>query len=531
MGGLNFIGKAGRYLGERFARNQVVLLVFAVALAVRIFVYFHTAMLNPDGPVYIFQARALAALDWGAMTKSGVAYISIYPMLIYVAHLFFASWDTAAQMVSIFFGTALLIPVYLLLREFFAKPVCLCTTLVIGLVPIMVCTSVDVVRDPVAWFFLATGQLLVVLALRRGRRALLLPALAAFVLATWARIDAFVYILATAVSLPMISWRDFRRNFCWFCGPLLMVAVLGLFLVLAGGRLVDLFRFGEILQRADLFGSYGKFRMELAGILANHRVYSPATFFLLEAKRFAWLIALAGVVNRLFEALSYGFSLIFLLGAWRFRQRFAAEELRPYFPVICGLSFLLLYVFMMQIWVMDYRYAVLIIIGGVVILGVGVEWLMECLGRHLKPAGVLLVTGALLFLSVAPKIFQDRGASEVVFKEIGSAAAALSPGSEPVLIMASGDHIRLLTHFANNRRPVPQSPEPLFSTYPSMPGGGPAELADYLRANHIGFLLWEENNWPPEAGFSGSDVTPGIFTKVGQWDNRQTGRMVLYRVD
>ena len=55
------------------------------------------------------------------------------------------------------FGTAALIPLYLLLRRFFDTQISALCALVFGMLPVFVGSSVDMVREPVCWFFLILG--------------------------------------------------------------------------------------------------------------------------------------------------------------------------------------------------------------------------------------------------------------------------------------------------------------------------------------------------------------------------------------
>jgi len=86
-----------------------------------------------------------------------MGYLSNYPILIVVAYKIFGDWVVAAKSVSLFFGAITLVPVYLLLKRFFRREITLLATLIFSLIPVFIDKSVDVVRDPVYWFFSLLG--------------------------------------------------------------------------------------------------------------------------------------------------------------------------------------------------------------------------------------------------------------------------------------------------------------------------------------------------------------------------------------
>ncbi|MDI6725995.1 MAG: hypothetical protein QMD32_03440, partial [Smithellaceae bacterium] len=130
-------------------------LIVMFAFLLRLAVCFNTAIVNNDGAYYINQARWVyggLGQDWAV---HGAGLLSIYPVLIAALYPLFGDWMTAAHAVNLFFGAALLIPLFHLVRRFCGIEASLLATLVFAVLPTAVFNSVDFVRDPLAWFLLS----------------------------------------------------------------------------------------------------------------------------------------------------------------------------------------------------------------------------------------------------------------------------------------------------------------------------------------------------------------------------------------
>jgi len=140
-------------------------------------------------------------------------YLSNYSILIVLAYKIFGDWVVAAKSVSLFFGTITLIPLYFLLDRFFKKEIALVATLAFALIPIFVAKSVDVVRDPIYWFFSVLGLYLFVSQIEKRNYLYLILSSLFFLMAAWARIR---------------QDRKIQRSFI-FAIPVVLVLLLGIF--------------------------------------------------------------------------------------------------------------------------------------------------------------------------------------------------------------------------------------------------------------------------------------------------------------
>ena len=147
---------------------RTVILTVLLGCVVRLFVCLSTFIINQDGVLYVHQARALFYGQWDSVTSCGLSYLSPYPLCIAGAYFLVQDWTVAARGVSLVFGSAVLIPVFLLFRRFFDRGVSVAGLLIYATIPVLVSSSSDALREPVCWFFLAVGLYLFVSWMQDG---------------------------------------------------------------------------------------------------------------------------------------------------------------------------------------------------------------------------------------------------------------------------------------------------------------------------------------------------------------------------
>jgi hypothetical protein len=97
--------------------KRIALLIIGLGFVIRLFCFQYTAVINPDGAIYIHQARAIYYGLYDSLTTCGMSYVSIYPIFIAGAYAILADWVIAAKSVSLIFGTMTLVPLYFLLKR------------------------------------------------------------------------------------------------------------------------------------------------------------------------------------------------------------------------------------------------------------------------------------------------------------------------------------------------------------------------------------------------------------------------------
>ena len=111
---------------------------------------------------------ALYFKNWNSLKTCGLSFLSPYPVLIAGGYCLIHDWILSARLISLFFGTALLVPLYLMLKEWVREDSAILGLLVFAVTPVLVSNSVELVRDPICWFFLCAGVFAVI---RQATRA------------------------------------------------------------------------------------------------------------------------------------------------------------------------------------------------------------------------------------------------------------------------------------------------------------------------------------------------------------------------
>ena len=168
--------------------------VIVLGFVIRLYSFYHSYLFNPDGIKYIQQAKAL---NFGLYDVLTACYGRVNSLAFFILAAFkiTGDWVVAGKAVSLVFGTAVMVPLYLLLRRFLDKSSACCCLLVFAVHPIFVELSVDILRGPVFWFFLTLGLYLFTCHDQKRYFLFLSLSCAAFLMAFTARLEAIIFIL------------------------------------------------------------------------------------------------------------------------------------------------------------------------------------------------------------------------------------------------------------------------------------------------------------------------------------------------
>ncbi len=506
--------------------------VILLGAALRLFAWQQTWVVNPDGTLYIHQARALYHGLWGQVTPCGTGFLSNYAFFIAGAFPFFGDWIQAARAVSILFGSLTLVPLYLLLRRFFDETVSALGVLVFSIMPVLVGRSVDVVRDPVYWFFLVLGMYFLINPGPRTDNKNLIYSSLSLLMASWARVEALAAVLASAVFL-MVTLREARlKKLALFLTPFFGVSLLSF----AGAWIYGwppsgLYRSYEILEKASgPLSHYRLLRIYLADMVQG--VQDPLVrHFLPESRNFVWLIALGTFANRALEAFFYPLFAVFVIGAFQGKRRFREDPRLLYFLFMIAAGAGLLYLHILHWWILDNRHMALVIFPAAVFAGLGMERIRLFLQSRygLTNRTVFWVLFAVLMAFTLPKNLQSREKDKVVFKEIGERAAQVSGNGEEIRVAASMDTLRWFSFYANLSRKGAPCPQP-YNDFHALVGNSYGSFLGNLRQNGAHFFLWEERHWPPGRFDFLKRASQADFKEIGRWKHPDTGRMILFQL-
>jgi len=352
-----------------------LLYVLLIGAGIRLFNSYFTFYINSDGVLYINQAKMIYYGRWELLPTSGLTYLANYPFFIAGAFMVFRDWLFAAHFVSFIFGSLTLIPVYLLFRRYFDNRVSFLGALVYAFMPIIVSRSADVVRDPVYWFFMVTGIYLFTFnGARRYKLYLILSGLS-ILMATWARVEAFIILIATCLYILLFLKKRFV-SLILYLSPLIVVAAgITFFSQVLGFDTNRVNRIPEITDKAPhLFKPYQDLVAELEEIergLPDQALQSRG--FISKARNFAWLIALSTLLVEFLEGFFYPFCLVLFIGFHGGWQKLTCREELWYFTILIVFGWVLLYLYLIQGWLIDGRFLAIVTFPLFIYLGYGFE--------------------------------------------------------------------------------------------------------------------------------------------------------------
>ncbi|MDZ7698352.1 MAG: glycosyltransferase family 39 protein [Deltaproteobacteria bacterium] len=532
------------FFGAIFSKNKShpneykalwgICLIFTLALIIRLFASQHTHIINPDGVYYIHQARALYHGEWPALTACHLSFVSIYPFLIAGAYPICHQWIMAAQIVSIFFGTITLIPLYLLCRRFFDRTVSAMTLLVFALLPFFVAGSASVIRGPVCWFFLTLGLYLFLGVEENRRQGVLLLASLSFLMASWARIESILFILVGGVYLMVVPQEKRFYKLFFFLLPLISALTIILCTALFLNKpLEQTLRLSETINKFSApLVAYESLRSNIAGLMSRFSPNDVMPHFLHKTRNMVWLVALGTLVKYMVRAYFYVFFILLIIGIGKTWHGLRTDRRILYLSLTALSALLLLYLHMLQTWMMFDRFWAIFMLPACVVMGFGLEKIIAVFRSkfRLKQSSALYLMCFLILVFALPKDLKPKATDKIVFKSIGEFVAAREPHfNHPVKILKSDRSPNWIPFYANlhyQGAPCPSNPKGLkemaSKTYASFVGN--------LRRAEIGYFLYEERYWPSCQFDFLAQCEDTDFMRLGAWHHQDTGKMVLYRV-
>jgi len=506
--------------------------VILVGAVFRLVAWNLTYVVNPDGTLYIHQARALYYGLWDQVTPCGTGFLSNYALVISAVYPVFGDWILAARAVSVLFGTLTLIPLYFLLRRFFDETTSALSLLIFAVMPVLVGRSADVVRDPLYWCFLVLGMYFFVSGREKSEYTAIFLSSLSFLMASWARVEAMAAVFISVLYLIFFHRGARLKTLTVFLIPVIGVGILSFLAVWFYGLPPSgLYRSHEILQKIwGPISHYGLLRTHLAGLA--ERVQDPLLkYFLPEARNFAWLVGLGTLANRTLEAFFYPLFAVFLVGAFQIRMRLKKDPALFYFMWIILAGFCVLYLHVLQWWILDNRHMAIVIFPAAVFAGLGVQRLRLFCGSRLGLAErpVFLLIFALIVAVTLFKNIQPREKDKLVFKTIGEKAARISGNDEEIRVAASMDTLRWFSFYANLHFPGAPCPQP-YNDFHALVGDSYKAFVSNLRRSGVQYFLWEKRHWPRDRFEFLQKANPKDFTEIGRWRHRDTGEMILFQV-
>jgi len=503
-----------------------------LGFGVRLFACIFIGIINPDGPFYIYQAKALYYRQWDQLTSCNMHFLSAYPIFIAGAYTIFHDWITAGRSVSLFFGTLTLVFIYLLLRRFFERHLSALGTLVFALIPVFVTRSGDVVRGPLAWFFIVLGLYFFVLHFDNRKHVLFVLSSLCYLIAAWARIEVILFLGVSVLYILFLEReKKFLKLFSFIAPPLLILLLSFTGLKFLDTSIGDLFRADEILSKfsAPIHG-YNAIRASLAALM-NQPVIGPFEMFLEKARLLVWFIALGTLLIYVFAAFFYPYFFIFTLGLPGIGSRMKGDRRVVYLMLLCVFALALLYAHLLQTWTIGSRFFAPFMLPASVILGFGLDRILRFLNSrfHWNARAVFVLLCLCILAFGLAKNLKPRETDKVVFKNIGQFIAQKEGETERIPIAASSHIFFWISFYAHINYRGHDCPQQ-YLELTDMIGHRYEDFLKNLRQGGVRYFVWEENHWPAEAFDFMKEMKGEDFQALGNWYHADTGRMILFKI-
>ncbi len=502
-------------------------LVLLIGLFFRLYSFHLDPVINPDGTLYIQQAKALYYGLTDSVTEC-YSYLSNYPLLIVLFYKAFGHWVIAASAVSIVFSIMTMIPLYLLLREFLDEPHSLLALLIFSVMPKFVGHSHSVIRGPVFWFFAAMGLFFFVKQMRGKKALYLVISCLFFLMATWARVEGLLFVMGSIVYLVFSPGSGKGKRLLFFTCPIL---VLGLFVfgyaTFFKRDILRIIPFQSLMSRINgLAGRYNDLQKNLI-VLENKWLPGFSPYFLRTVRRLVWLLALGSVVRQILRSFSYPFFLVFIVGLFGLKGKVARDPRLTYLVSLSAGAVGILYGQGIYNWAVQSRHTALLLIPSLVFMGFGVVRISDFLAARLKWRASIVHVAlfiAIILVVLPFNLISGRGGNKFVWREIGRFIAAHEGNRKAVSVAGSFKRINLVHFYANEDFP-----------------GAPCFFQDswlkdkaltpgLLRHKGFDYYLWDEESSSRDFLKKIEKESPANFVELGQWTSPKKGRIVLFRV-
>jgi 4-amino-4-deoxy-L-arabinose transferase-like glycosyltransferase len=507
--------------------------VFAFGFLMRLIAWVNTSVINPDGALFIHQARAIYHGQTDTLFCV-LNYFSNLPLMILAGFWLFHDWVFAARFVSFIFGFATLIPLYFLLRRSFDERTSVLGTLIFAVMPVFVGSSVDIIRDPIAWFFAALGLYCFVLGLEGKASAVMVLSCLSFMMAVWARLECLVFIIFSIGYLVVAKQEQKARKILYFLIPLLgLSAAVFAFGLFAKGRFSadSGIQTALLAKLASPLGQYRTIQAQLSEA-ALHSRHENFGFLLGEVKKNLWLIAFGSLLNRCLEAFFYPFFFVCLVGVGVMLKAPKADQGFRYLTYISIGLLIAFYLHIFKTWYIEYRHLCLLIISCSFFIAMGLERIKDFMLKvlDLRERLAWLIIAMLILIIPLYKNILPRDKDKLVFKQIGMFLQSREQPNSFIPLSTSCSTFRIISFYANldfRGAPCPEgSPQNCWEFFT----GSDDEFIGHLKKENIKYFLWTEKLWPNERIDLFHAAHSSHLRELGRWSHPDTGAMILFEV-
>jgi hypothetical protein len=251
--------------------------------------------------------------------------------------------------------------------------------------------------------------------------------------------------------------------------------------------------------------------------------------FFHHVRTLVWFMPLSIIFNSIWESFFYPYALVYAIGFIGLRQRLKEDRRIGYFLWLSVLSIVVLYVHLLQTWLIHHRFMVILILPSCVIVGFGIDNILRYLQHRFKWNADKTVKAmiVLIVLFALPKTLAPRERDKAIFEKAGQIIAQQKADDQTARIMAACSTVHRWVYFyAHKDYPGTSCATGLCDNIPS----GYGSLVAKLRATGTQYVLYEEKKWPKDTIDLMHSPFQTDFDIVGRWRHRDTGEVLLLKL-
>jgi hypothetical protein len=408
--------------------------------------------------------------------------------------------------ISLLFGTIAIFPFYLITRKFFNNSIPLLASLVFAINPFFVSHSVDLIRDPIFWFFALFALYFFISAYEsKSMISFLLLSSICFLIAGLARIEIIVYCVGT-VAYIFTSGNKKIRLFFLLSLSVSIICFIGVFI------------FFSYNKNINFWAMYFRPMVHLLLYGFSDTVFSAD----IVQKSFN---ALRLFINNIIQVSYFPFLPFLFIGFLNCRKEFIKNRHIYYFMLMTVLSFISLYVGYLKVEVLVSRYVVLIMLPAFVFSSAGIErislFLMQKGMKEKTITGVLCLY--IIAFGVPPSLNSER-TDKLIYKKIGEYIAQIE-GNQKVTVIAPDNRIMF---YANLLAPTTEFAIQI-GNYEQLQKLQYQDFIVFLKENRVKYFVYNDKSWMTDYDFFAT-AKPEHFKEIRRWEDAHRGKSVLLEV-
>ncbi|MCS7198989.1 MAG: hypothetical protein RMI63_05425 [Caldimicrobium sp.] len=392
--------------------------LFFLTVALRIFSFFNTHIINKDAPLYLFQSMVIHSGNLTLLqmceNSSRISVLNLFSISIAFLYNFIANWEFAGKLLSLISSIFSIVILFLILILIFKRHlndyIIYLTLLIYIFNPIIIKESAEIFRESFFTLFILLGLMFFLVGLyRNDRNTLLFFLLANFswLLSSWIRIEGVFLIIFTILYFILHLFCSSNRNLYFNFFLKYSITTGFIFLFIFAFAYYKGFISVEFSEKFKLINPFTQPYSKIIETLKFMDVPSPSPYFWDMVKQNLWLIALGTTIfYKLVPTLHFSNLIFLFFGFKNLTKNLKTIRFIDYFLFISVCYTIIFYYFCFTKWYMEKRYMLPLIYFLSPILAIGISNLTNFIKNRfsISEKKVFLLLAVYIMLTSISKI-------------------------------------------------------------------------------------------------------------------------------